>query len=218
MKTAVATLGVALLSVLACVALKHGWADILALQGRALIRTWDGERRTYSSDALAVAQSRLENSRSLNPGDPGIAEDLGRLHELRARALQGAASTAELRRALYYFRAGAVARPTSPYTWANIAFTQSRIGTLDADFTQAIENAAFLGAWEPEVQLALADIGFRYWDQVPNATRTTIHQSMRRALKRQDAKLFELAAGYRRLDVMCATPEVYRSRRALRCI
>jgi hypothetical protein len=216
MKTLFATLAAALLSVLAFVALRHGWADFLAFQGRALIRTWDSERRTYSTDDWAVAQSRLENALDLNPGDPGVAEDLGRLHELRA--LNGVASTAELHRALHYFRIGAVARPTSPYTWANIAFTQSRIGILDANFYRAIENAAFLGPWEPEVQLALADIGFRYWDRVPQATRTTIHQAMRRGLKRQDKKLFELAAGYRRLDVMCATPEVYRSKLALRCV
>lgn len=214
----VAMLAVALLSILAFIALRHGWADIQALQGRALARNWDNERRTHAGDDWAVAQTRLENALGLNPGDPGVAEDLGRLHELRSRMLKDEDSTAELRRALRYFRSSAVARPTSPYTWANIAFTQSRIGVLDADFTRAIENAALLGPWEPEVQLTLADIGFRYWDRIPKTTRSTIHQAMRRALKRQDAKLFELATGYRRLDVMCATPEVYRSRRALRCI
>ena len=218
MKTAFGSLAVFLLFLLAFVALKHGWADLFAFQGRALIRTWDRDQRPFSDDEWRVARSRLENSLRLNPGDPGVAEDLGRLHEIRARALPAGASRAELQRALGYFRASAAARPTSPYTWANIAFTQSRLGVIDADFYRAIDNAAFLGPWEPEVQLTLADIGFRYWDRMPKSARTTIHQAMRRGLKRQDAKMFDLAVSYRRLDVMCATPEVYRSKRALRCI
>src|SRR5471030_2067061 len=96
MKTAVGSLAVVLLSLLAFVALKHGWADIFAFQGRALIRTWDRDQRPFSNDEWMAAQSRMERSLSLNPGDPGVSEDLGRLHELRTRALRGTDTAAEL--------------------------------------------------------------------------------------------------------------------------
>src|SRR5204862_10585 len=129
------------------------------------------------NDEWLLAQSRLEKALRLNPGDPGVAEDLGRLHEIRARGAPSAVSKAELQRALGYFKISAAARPTSPYTWANIAFAQSRLGVIDADFYRAIDNAALLGPWEPEVQLTLADIGFRYWDRMPKSARATIHQA-----------------------------------------
>lgn len=218
MKTAVGSLAVAVLAFLAFVALKHGWADLFAFQGRALIRSWDREQRPFSSDESKLAQSRLENSLGLNPGDPGVLEDLGRLHELRTRALRGADTAAELGLAMEYLRRSLRTRPTSPYTWANLAFVKSRLGILDDEFYHSIQNAALLGPWEPEVQLLLADIGFRYWNRMPKTAQDTIHAAIRRGLKRQDAKLFELASRYGRTDVMCATPGVSRSKRAVRCI
>jgi cytochrome c-type biogenesis protein CcmH/NrfG len=218
MKRAVGWFGVVLMSVLAFVALKHGWADLFAFQGRAVIRTWDREQRSFSNDEWMAAQSRLERSLSLNPGDPSVSEDLGRLHELRTRALPGTGTAAELGVAMDYLRRSLRARPTSPYTWANLAFVKSRLGTLDDEFYHSIQNAALLGPWEPEVQLLLADIGFRYWNRMPKTAQEAIHGAIQRGLKRQDAKLFELASRYGRIDVMCATPGVSRSRRAIRCI
>lgn len=213
----IALAGIGILSILAFVSLRLAWSDILAYQGRSILKARD-QGKTPAADEWIVAQARLERSLQLSWGDPGTAESLGRLHETRAYALQESASKAELRQALAYFRRSALVRPTSPYSWANIAFTQSRLGNLDEDFDAAIGNAAVLGPWEPEVQIALADIGFRYWNRLPKATRDVIHQAIFRGLKRQDGRLFELAERYGRLDVMCATPGVARSRRAVRCI
>lgn len=213
----VALAGIGILSMLAFVSLRLAWSDILAYQGRSILKGRE-QGRTPAEEEWIVAQARLERSLQLSWGDPGTAEALGRLHEARAYSLQEPASKAELRQALAYFRRSALARPTSPYSWANIAFTQSRLGNLDEDFDAAIGNAAALGPWEPEVQIALADIGFRYWNRLPKTTRDVIHQSIFRGLKRQDGRLFELAERYGRLDVMCATPGVARSRRAVRCI
>lgn len=203
------------LAVLGFVALTQARADLLAFQGRAFVR--EGHRPPLPPDLWRDAQSRLERALELSPADPGIAEDLGRLHEARPRALQGGGA-ADLQRSLDYLRRSLRTRPTSPYTWANLAFVKSRIGALDAEFYQALENAARLGPWEPEVQLLLADIGFRYWHDMPKKARDTVHAALQRGLKRQDEKLFDLASRYRRLDVMCATPGVFRSRRALRCV
>lgn len=59
MKHVVGWVGVILLSVLAFIALKHGWADLFAYQGRAVIRAWDGEQRRLSNDEWMIAQTRL---------------------------------------------------------------------------------------------------------------------------------------------------------------
>jgi hypothetical protein len=47
MKTVAGSLAAALLALLAFVALKQGWADIFAYQGRALILSWDREQRPF---------------------------------------------------------------------------------------------------------------------------------------------------------------------------
>lgn len=216
-RIATGTFAMAMLAALAGVAARHAFADLLALQGRAAIRTADRDPAALGPGDWARAQSRLERAARLDPDEPAIAEDIGRLHELRSRVAPGADAKAELARALAYFRDSLARRPTSPYTWANLAIVKSGLGQFDAEFLGAIDRAARLGPWEPEVQLALADVGLRHWDRLTPPARQAIHAAMGRGLKRQDARLFEMAAAYRRMDVLCATPGVTRSKRALRC-
>jgi len=222
MKTILGLAGIAFLAVLAGIAGAHGWADLQAYQGRAFMAGWDKRADRPASAEWALAQTRLERALALDPGDAAIAEDLGRLHEMRTRAGlpegAGADTAAGLARALDYFQRSLARRPTSPYTWANIAVVKSRLGVIDEELSRAIANAARLGPWEPEVQFALADVGFRNWSRLPRASQDIVHGAIGRGLKRQDAKLFELALAHGRLDVMCATPGVTRSKRAIRCI
>ena len=222
--TAAALLGIALLGILVPVALMHAWADLLQVQASAISEGWGRTRQARGANAantLALAKSRLLRADQLRPGDATIAQDLGRLHQLRSFALPGidsAASAAELRQALEYYERSVRVRPTSPYMWGNIAIMHSGLGLLDAGLVRAIDNAALLGPWEPEVQIALADIGFSNWNALPQASRDTIQKNLYRGLKHNDAKMFDSAFRHARLDVMCATPGVTRSKLALRCI
>jgi hypothetical protein len=222
MRTVPGVFGIALLSFLAIMAVRHGWADLGAFQGRAFMKSWDKRPEAPGAADWALAQSRLEHALALDPGEPGIAEDLGRLHEMRTRAglpaVAGMDTAAELGRALDYFNLSLARRPTSPYTWANIALVKARLGAVDAALLRAVGNAAMLGPWEPEVQVALAEVGFRHWNRLPKATQEVIHAAIGRGLKRQDGKLFELALAHGRMDVMCSTPGIVRSKRAIRCI
>lgn len=216
----IAAAGILGLGVLGWLSLAQGWADLLRYEARGTLDAWTTGGLPPAPAVRDLAQARLERALASDPRNPAIAEDLGRLHELRTLGAPGTdpAAVAGLRASLGYFERSLARRPTSPYTWASIAFVKSRLGLLDAGFLEAIDRAALLGPWEPEVQMLLADIGFRYWDRLPAASRKTIHAAMHRGLKRQDEKLFSLALRYRRLDVLCATPGVTRSTRALACI
>lgn len=68
------------------------------------------------------------------------------------------------------------------------------------------------------MQIALADAGFRHWDTLGPETRAALRANAARALRWQDAKLFELARRAGRLDVLCAAPGVQRSPLASACI
>lgn len=109
-------------------------------------------------------------------------------------------------------------RPGSPYTWSNIALLNARLPEPGREFEAALRNAALLGPWEPDVQIALADAGFRHWGGLAPETRAVLRANAARALRRQDARLFDLARRTGRLDVLCAVPGVERSPLARACI
>ena len=185
-----------------------------------MYESWESKRRQPSVEEWTLARSRLREARVLEPGQPGYLEDIGRLYELRARPLKASDALAQgyLRQALDYQTQAVRLRPGSPYTWSNIALLKARLPEPDQEFESAMRNAALLGPWEPEVQIALADAGFRHWDVLAPQTRVALRANAVRALRRQDAKLFELARRSGRLDVLCALRGVERSPLARACV
>jgi len=185
-----------------------------------LARSWEAKRRLPSADEWKQGHGKLTEARALDPGQPNYLEDIARLHELRALSQKAGEvpGQEDLRQALAYQREAARRRPGSPYTWTNIALLKARLAEADREFEAALRNAALLGPWEPEVQIALADAGFRNWDALAPDTRTALRANTVRALRWQDAKMFELARRTGRLDVLCATPGVQRSPLARACI
>jgi len=215
-----AWLGMGIFLGLSCLALSRGWADLLAFQGQTSIASWVKEGRAPGVETWTATRERLQTALALDPSNPQITENIAKVYELRAlaRLTVSPVSAAFLEQSLTYLRRSAQLRPVSPYTWSNIALIKGRLGKLDDEYLAAIDHAARLGAWEPNVQMALADTGFRHWSRLPPKAQTTIRGALQRGLKRQDEKLFNLASTYGRLDVLCATPDVSRSKHALRCI
>ncbi len=109
-------------------------------------------------------------------------------------------------------------RPGSPYTWSNIALLKARLPEPDREFESALRNAALLGPWEPAVQVALAQAGFRHWEALAPETRASLVANAGRMLRWQDVKLFELARNSGRLAVVCSLRGVERSPLARACI
>jgi hypothetical protein len=210
----------AALAALCALALPRGLADLRAFEARVLFKSLEAKRRQPSAEEWAAARSRLQEARDLDPGQPNYLEDIARLHELRALPLKAgdALAQSDLREALDYQREALRRRPGSPYTWASIALLKARLPEPDREFETALRNAALLGPWEPEVQIALADAGFRHWNTLAPESRAAMRANAARALRQQDARLFELARRIGRLDVLCAVPGVQRSSLARACI
>jgi hypothetical protein len=122
------------------------------------------------------------------------------------------------RQGLEYHREAVRLRPGAPYSWASIALLKGRLPEPDAEFEAALRNAARLGPWEPEVQIAVAESGLSLWDRLSPPARSAVRDTLARALRWQDAKLFALARSAGRLDVLCGVPEVARSPLATSCI
>lgn len=210
----------AALAWLCALALPRGLADLQAFEARVLFRSWTTGRRQPAQEEWNLARALLRDARELDPGQPSYLEDIARLHELRAAPPKAGDTPAKdhLRQALGLQRQAARLRPGSPYTWANIALLKAHLPEPDLEFETALRNAALLGPWEPQVQLALADAGFRHWGALAPETRAAMNANALRALYRQDAKLFELARHRGRLDVLCAVRGIERSQLARACI
>jgi len=208
------------LGALCALAVPRGLADLRALEARLALKSWDGLRRAPSAQEWTFAYENLRAARELDSGRPIYLEDMARLHEWRARPLKAGDARAQedLRQALDYQRQSLRLRPASPYAWTSIALLKARLPEPDREFEAALRNAALLGPWEPEVQLALAEAGFRHWPSLAPDTRAALRANASRALQRQDAKLFELARRHGRLDVLCALRGVQRSPLASACI
>ena len=208
------------LAALCLLALPRGLADLRAFEARGLFKSWESKRRQPSVEEWTFARGLLREARELDPGQPNYLEDIARLYEVRALPLKAGDAPAQgyLRQALEYQREALRRRPGSPYTWASIARLKARLPEPDREFETALRNAALLGPWEPEVQVALADAGFRHWDALAPQTRAALSANAARALRRQDAKLFEVARRTGRLAVLCAVRGVERSPLARACI
>jgi hypothetical protein len=205
---------------LCALALPRGLADLRALEARLLFMSWEARRRLPSAEEWTLAYDRLREARALDAGQPAYLEDIARLHEWRAPALgQGEARAQEnLRQALEHLRQAARLRPGLPYTWASIGLLKARLAEPDGEFEAALRNAALLGPWEPDVQLAIAEAGFRHWNALAPETRAALGANALRALLRQDAQLFEIARRTGKLDVLCGLRGVERSPLARACI
>jgi len=166
------------------------------------------------------ARASLREARALNPAQPAYAEEIGALYGGRALRLPLADPMARdyARQALEYHREAVRLRPGAPYSWANIALLKGRLPEPDAEFEGALRNAALLGPWEPEVQIAVAEAGLSLWDRLSPPARSAVRDMLTRTVRWQDAKLFALARRVGRLDVLCAAPEVARSPLATACI
>lgn len=166
------------------------------------------------------ARARLSEARALDPGHPAYAEETGRLHLVRALQLPPAETLAKdyARQALEYHREAVRLRPGASHSWANIALLKARLPEADAEFEAALRNAAQLGPWEPDVQLAVAEAGLTQWARLTPTARAAVRDTVARALRWQDAEIHALARRAGRLGVVCALPEAARSKFATACI
>jgi Tfp pilus assembly protein PilF len=166
------------------------------------------------------AQPDLQRTLELDPHNPAHSETLARWYERYTLRLSSTSSLAPayLEQAAAHLRRTLVARPGSPYTWANLALVKLRLEQFDAEFQTAVENAWRLGPWEPEVQLTLAQIAFRAQDRLDPRARDATRSAIQNALRRYDRELFDMARRYGALSLLCDLPRVSASPLATACI
>ena len=197
----------------------RGLADLYVFSPQQRLAQLDARNETPGPAEWTRARQDLQRALELDPHNPAHFELLARWYERYTLRLAPASSLipAYLEQAAAHLRRAAAARPASPYTWANLALVKLRLAQYDAEFQTAVANAWRLGPWEPEVQLALAQIAFRAWPQLGADAQDAARSAMRNALRRYDRELFQLARLHGALPVLCAVPRASASPLSAAC-
>ena len=203
-----AAIGALLLMGVCVLCARWGFADLLASDAIArqavLQERADGKGEPVAArEAKAVGDALLLAQR-FDPGNPTIAEQLGSLYALNVRnGDAGGALGSQRAKSLEQYALAVAMRPTSPYSWANLAWTKYYLGQVDAEFYRALEHAIRLGPWEPEVQFVVVDLGFALWDEMPAALRPKILAMAQNGQRRYAAQMIAIARKRGRLADVC---------------
>ncbi|MBU1962855.1 MAG: hypothetical protein KJ675_16985 [Gammaproteobacteria bacterium] len=196
-----------LLILLSLLAIKRGIADILHRSAQLSINHWtntgilpDGVRKVEEVESWLLLALRLE------PSDPSLNDNLGRLYSL-ATNLPGI-PYAERRRyggqAMESFRVALRLRPSHPYTWVNLALIKGWLGQVfDKEFQTAFRKGIDNGPWEPELQRALMRLGFEKWPWLDDGLRAAVFLTVDHAMKVQPENVFKLAETAGQLPLIC---------------
>jgi hypothetical protein len=193
----VAVPGVGLLALLAVVAARMGEADALTWSSAARMERWEKKRIRPALEPWMAVRTDLERASRLAPADPVAREFLGVLHLSRAPLPE----YAEL--AQDHFLRSLERRPSSPYTWANVAEARYRLGRSDAPFETVLLTAWRLGPSEPEVQRTVINLGFARWAESSPALQSAVTSALAAAMRRNPLETMQIAERRGRLDLAC---------------
>jgi tetratricopeptide (TPR) repeat protein len=191
---------------------REGLAAIFAKQARHELDIGLKNQSTLSMESLDEADSHLSTALSIDQNNPFFLEDRGRLLDTRAMLVKWLPP--EQRKQAWEssrksFRKALVVRPISPYTWANLALINSRLGEWNEETQLALRQAAILGPWEPEVQAIIADVGWAGWDKWPAELKPILEDNIVRGSIRQRETMLRLISGHQRKNNICMNRKLY---------
>ena len=198
----------------------RGLADAHYTNARLMLSEGTPANRAPRPELLSTALASVREALSLEPSNPHFVEQSARLRELRALGLRprDAALREGLRQSLAQYREAAAMRPGSPYVWASIAMLKVRLNDMDFEFYGALERAGRLGPWEPQVQIAMIDVGLATWAWLARPGRDLVRGALERGLLRQAPEIRRIAVIHGSLPQVCAEPGARLPRTAALCV
>jgi hypothetical protein len=220
LRAPLALLGAAALGLGIYSAALRGLADTHYTNARLMLANSVAGKRAARPEELSIAQASVRQALEFEPSNPMFVEQSARLQELRALGLPARDPGIRdgLRQSLAQYREAAAMRPGSPYVWASIAMLKVRLNDMDAEFYGALERAGRLGPWEPQVQIAMIDVGLATWPWLARAGREWVLGALERGLKRQEAEIRRIAAVHGTLPQVCADAKTPAPRIAALCV
>jgi tetratricopeptide (TPR) repeat protein len=185
---------------LSIVALTQAISNTYYIEGTNILEGWAMAEKLKAPPDWSWEQAHrfLWLANRLNPLDPDVLNDLGRLHELKVteEIAHEPDSVMHLNRAAEYYRRSLERRPAFPYIWINLALLKIKQEQLDQEFALALKRAEALGPWEWNVQVGIAGGGMAVFDQLPAELQSLVKTTIDRGLQSETRAIIAIAETY----------------------
>ncbi|WP_040294852.1 hypothetical protein [Beggiatoa alba] len=187
-----------------------GVADVLTRQIRQEMQQWKQTPEHVNQVRWSFIYRKTQTLAELIPQSPDVLELQAQLYYWQLRFIVADVQTLHemvQTQALNHFLYAAQKRPSSAYTWSNIALLKYYLRQYDTQFFQALKNTALLGSWEPLMQRQVIEIGLINWYYLPPALQTVVVQTIEHGLQMPFNQVSQLIQQYRRHAVICQTQQ-----------
>lgn len=150
-------------------------ADAMSLQARWQVEQWrSGKRASLTTAKWEEIKKTLQSALEVTPHNAQLHDDLAYLYAMRALGMGTPVAGSKnyilkqllLENAITNFRLSTKLRPTFPYSWAYLAFSQHQAGQSLVNVLPAFDKALQYGNTEQNVRLVLAKIAFDNWQEM----------------------------------------------------
>ncbi|WP_373094993.1 hypothetical protein [Zhongshania sp.] len=160
-------------------------SSLYSRQAEHFLSDWMFRKEEPQPQAWSIAYRAIERAINWYPVvNPNLLINRGRIHDWRDYKKQiGDPVAAESRLlALADYRRAAKLQPSWPYTWIDIALVKTRLGIIDQEALDALQNAFNAGQWRPDVLLKITETGVFAWEMLPTRGKKIVIASIDRGL------------------------------------
>jgi len=182
----------------------RGLADINVQSVRRSLMSWESDVNTLNQTEWTNAYDDVSKAVSQDPLNPDLLTLMAKVQEWKVYLdKDDDENNHYLSLALKNYRKAAELRPAWPYAWSQISLVKYRMGEIDQELQQAIENATNTGPWEPGVQQIIAEVGLGVWEELDFAMRKIIVQNIDRGITMQPILMLNILKKYGQLKMVC---------------
>ncbi|MCH8163067.1 MAG: hypothetical protein IIA99_03105 [Proteobacteria bacterium] len=182
----------------------RGLADVNVQSTRQSLVLWESDVNTLNNTEWTIAYDSVSKAVSQDPLNPELLTLMANVQEWKIYLdKDDEENNYYLGLALKNYRKAAELRPAWPYTWSQISFVKYRMGEIDQELQQAIENATNTGPWEPGVQQIIAEVGLGVWQELDFAMKKIIVRNIDRGITMQPILMLNILKKYGHLKMVC---------------
>ena len=182
----------------------RGLADINVQSVRRSLMSWESDVNTLNQTEWTNAYDDVSKAVSQDPLNPDLLTLMAKVQEWKVYLDYGDVENNHyLISALKNYRKAAELRPAWPYAWSQISLVKYRMGEIDQELQQAIENATNTGPWEPGVQQITAEVGLGVWQELDFAMKKIIVRNIDRGITMQPILMLNILKKYGQLKMVC---------------
>jgi len=182
----------------------RGLADINVQSARRSLVLWESDVSTLNNTEWTIAYDSVSKAVSQDPLNPELLTLMANVQEWKIYLdKDDEENNHYLSLALKNYRKAAELRPAWPYAWSQISLVKYRMGEIDQELQQAIENATNTGPWEPGVQQIIAEVGLGIWQELDFAMKKIIVRNIDRGITMQPILMLNILKKYGQLKMVC---------------